>query len=100
MTGARKPDAEGCTLAIIGLLTIPIAYAVEGWVLWMAWRWWLLDMGAPNLPYGTAVAIVFLIGLLTVSIGTDRDPQRTLIDQWTIIAVAPLSLWVLGLVAA
>lgn len=100
MSAASKPDPESCGLAIIGLVTVPVAYMMDGWVLWLAWRWWLVEMGAPTLPFGTAVAIVFVVGLLTASIGLDRDMKRTLTEQWTLIVVAPLTLWVLGLVAS
>lgn len=85
----------------VAVLALAVAgYAVEGWVLWKVWDWWFLDLGAPALPYGTAVVIVFVVGMLTYTVASALASTRVIVRAYlSMLVVAPLTLWILGIVA-
>lgn len=94
----QKPKLGPKLLAM--LVLVPLQIAGRGWVLWLAWRWWALDLGAAPLPYGHAVAAA---AVLTAPLPKPDGPQdRTSMDVisavlgWWLV-VLPL-LFVLGLV--
>ncbi len=90
-------DATALATLAVGVV---LGYLVEGWVLWLAWRWWFLDLGLPNLPYGTAVAIVFLVGMLTYTVASALVPTYLIMRAYlSVLVVAPVTLWILGLFA-
>lgn len=96
-----KPSTEEAAIGCAAQLALGVVgYTVEGWVLWTAWRWWLLDLGLPPLPYGTAVVIVFLAGMLGFSAAGAEIPQGKRNGIYVaFLVVSVVTLWVLGLVA-
>lgn len=51
------------TSVVVGL--IAFAAVIEGFVLTVLWRWFMVPLGAPLLTIPTAIGIALIVGMLT-----------------------------------
>lgn len=91
--------AESPGGAAVALALSPFITAWEGWMLWLAWRWWAVPLGAVSLPYGTACAAVFIVGWLTWHFNEDGTAMDRFVATIGVNVAMMVVLGVLGLVA-
>lgn len=83
-------------IAVVGF--VAASYLYYGWLLWLAWSWWGADFGLPTLPFGHAVVIVFLVGILTSNPTAEtKEADEALGMILLAMMSAGITLWVLGL---
>jgi len=58
-------DEIGCIIALVALILTPISYVINGWVLSLLWRWFLVPFDFPVLSIPQAIGISLVIGFLT-----------------------------------
>lgn len=95
-----RPEPEPSKSSFLAVLPVlALAVAGRGWIVWLAWRWWVVDLGAPPLPYGHATAITTLALALIPKPDLDSlTPERIAkrVASWWAITLA--TLFILGLV--
>lgn len=55
----------GCLITIAVLGISPVLYMLNGWVLSILWKWFIVPFGAPNISIPVAIGIAIVIGFLT-----------------------------------
>lgn len=83
----------GCIIIVVALLATPFLYALDGWVLSILWRWFIVPFDAPVLSVPAAIGVSIVVGFLTHQItykhGRDgRSAGEQLEDSLSTIGTA------------
>lgn len=50
---------------LLGFVIVIAGGLFESWVIWLLWEWHLVPLGLPQASFGAAVAVNFIVSILT-----------------------------------
>lgn len=76
----------GCLFIVIYLGVSPVLYILNGWILSVLWRWFIVHLGVQPISVPAAIGIAIVAGFLTRQIWEkhctdDRTSDDKIIDS-------------------
>ena len=85
----------GCVLALVTLMAIPFAYALDGYALTILWKWFVLaKFNLPIINVPEAIGLAIIIGYLTKQIqlrdkDKDKEPLERCCEALALMVLKP-----------
>ena len=70
----------GTILGSVALITVPFAYIVRGLALSHIWRWFLVDLGFPQISIARAIGISITFSLISAKTKSLKPKNKQEVD--------------------